>query len=78
MELLKHTRINNHVIKLEKDKQLPFRLIYSLKPVKLKTLKIYIETNLANGLICSSKFPAKAHILCNPKLNRNFCLYMDY
>lgn len=50
-KLLKYTRINNHIIELVKGKQLFFGPIYSLKLVELKTLKIYIETNLANGFI---------------------------
>ena len=48
-ELLKHTGINNHAIKLVDDQQLPYRPIYSLGPMELETLKAYIETNLANG-----------------------------
>ena len=51
MKLLKHTRINNHVLKLEKGKQLLFNLIYSLGPVELEILKTYIKINLANGFI---------------------------
>ena len=50
-ELLKHTGINDHSIELVNDKQSPYGLIYSVRPVKLKTMKIYIETNLANGFI---------------------------
>ena len=45
-KLPKHTRINNYAIDLVKSyKQPPYGLIYSLKPVELKTLKVYIETN---------------------------------
>lgn len=50
-ELLKYTGINNHPINLVDNKQLPYGLIYSLRLVELKTLKTYIETNLANGVI---------------------------
>ena len=50
-KLPKNTRINKYTIKLEENKQLLFSSIYSLKPVELKTLKTYIETNLANGFI---------------------------
>ena len=50
-KILKHIRINDYIIKLEKDKQSFFRLIYSLKSVELKTLKIYIGINLTNGFI---------------------------
>ena len=42
VELSKHTRINDYAIKLKKGKQLLFRLIYSLEPVELETLKINI------------------------------------
>lgn len=41
-KLLKYIRIKNYIIKLKKDKQLFFSLIYSLELVKLKTVKIYI------------------------------------
>ena len=51
VELLENTRINEHIIKLKENKQLLFGLIYSLGPIKLKTLKIYIKTNLINGFI---------------------------
>ena len=50
-KLLEYIRINNYTIKLEKNKQLLFSSIYSLQPIKLETLKIYIKTNLANGFI---------------------------
>ena len=50
-ELLENTRMNKHAIKLEEGKQPLFGPIYSLGPVKLETLKIYIKTNLANGFI---------------------------
>ena len=49
--LSKHTRINNHTLKLKADKELLFRSIYSLELVKLEILKIYIKTNLANSFI---------------------------
>lgn len=42
VELLKHIGINDYAIKLKKAKQPIFCLIYSLKLVKIKTLKIYI------------------------------------
>ena len=43
--------IHKQAIQLEDGKQPPYRPIYSLSLVELKTLKIYIETNLANGFI---------------------------
>ena len=45
------TQVNEHVIELEKGKQPSYRPIYSLGLVELKTLKTYIETNLANSFI---------------------------
>ena len=65
-------------MKLEKDKQPLFGSIYSLRLVELKSLKTYIKTNLANGVIWSSKFPAEASILFNINLNKSFRLYIDY
>ena len=43
--------INNHFIKLVNDKHLIYNLIYSLKLVELKHLKVYIKNNLANKFI---------------------------
>ena len=43
--------MNDHTIQLEKDKHLLFSLIYIQKLLKLKMLKTYIQTNLANGFI---------------------------
>ena len=77
-ELLENTGINKHAIELEEGKQLPFRPIYSLGLVELETLKTYIETNLTNGFIRFSKFPAKASILFDRKPDRNLRLYIDY
>ena len=49
--LPKCTEINEHAIELQKGKQPPYDPIYSLAPVEPETLKIYIETNLANSFI---------------------------
>ena len=62
-----NTRINEHAIKLVEDKQPLFGPIYSLEPVELKTLKTYIETNLANGFIWSFKSFTGALILFDRK-----------
>ena len=48
---LERNKVNEQAIKLDKDKQLLYRLMYSLGLVELKTLKTYIKTNLANGFI---------------------------
>ena len=49
--LPERTDNNKYAIKLVDDKQLLYRSIYSLGPIELKTLKTYIETNLATGFI---------------------------
>ena len=76
--LLDQTGVNEHVIKIENDKQLPYRLIYSLESVKLKTLKTYIKTNLANNFIRTSKLPVGAPILFIRKPNHSFYLCVNY
>ena len=73
-----NTRINEHTIKLEENKQPPFRPIYSLGPIELEILKIYIKINLANGFIRPSKSPARAPILFDRKLDKSFYLCVDY
>ena len=50
-KLPKYIEINDHVIELKKGKQPFFRRIYSLEPVKLEILKMYIEIKLANNFI---------------------------
>ena len=76
--LPEYTEINTHAIDLEEGKQLLYRSIYSLEPVKLKTLKIYIKTNLANGFIRLSKSPAGVSILFDKKFDGSFRLYVNY
>ena len=70
--------MNEYAIKLEENKQPLFGPIYSLDPVELKTLKSYIETNLANSFIRPSKSPAGASILFNRKPDGSLRLYMNY
>ena len=77
-ELPEHTGINNHPIDLIDDKQLLYSLIYSLGPVKLETLKTYIETNLANSFIRPSKSSAGISILFIRKKDGFFWLCIDY
>ena len=43
--------MNEQAIKLKEGKQPTFGSIYILGPIELETLKIYIETNLANSFI---------------------------
>ena len=70
--------MNNHAIKLKKDKQQPFKPIYSIDPVELGILKTYIEANLANSFIWSSKSPVGIPILFDQKPDRSFYLCMNY
>ena len=78
MQLPENTSINKHVIKLQDGKQPLYRPINSLKPVKLETLKTYIETHLKTGFVWPSKSPAGAPILFNKKPNSSLWLYVDY
>ena len=77
-ELLEHTGINNHAIELVDGKQPPYKPIYSLGPVELETLKAYIKTNLANGFMRPSKFPASALILFDQKSDILLRLCVNY
>ena len=76
--LPKQIGANEHVIKLEEGKQLPYGGMYSLEPVELEIFKTYIKTNLANGFIWTSKSLAGAPILFVCKPNDSFCLYVNY
>ena len=67
MELLKNTGINENAIKLKEGKQPPYKSIYSLGPVELKTLKTYIMTHFKIGFIQLYKSLASALILFNKK-----------
>ena len=78
IELLKYIRINNYAIKLIDDWQLPYNPIYSLRPVKLETLKTYIKNNLVNGFIRPSKFFIRVLILFNKKPNGRLRLCVNY
>lgn len=76
--LLEQTNFNKYAIKLENDKQLLYRQIYSLGPIELKILKAYIETNLTTGFICLYKSLAGISIMFDKKPNNSFCLYVNY
>ena len=67
MELLEYIKINDHIIKLKKNKQLSFRLTYSLELIKLEILKNYIKIKLANNFISLFKSFIKIFILINEK-----------
>ena len=72
------TGIIKHAIELENVKQPSYGSIYSLSPVELETLKMYIKTNLANGFIWPLKFPTDAPILFVCKPNGSLRLCVDY
>lgn len=78
IKLLEHTKINNYAINLIDDKLLLYRLIYSLKLVELKTLKIYIKNNLANGFIKPLKLSLIALILFIKKPDISLCSCVNY
>ena len=78
IKLPKHTRINNHAIKLVDDLQLPCSSIYTLTLVELKMLKTYIKNNLINDFIRPSKSLIRAPIFFDKKLDRSLRLYIDY
>ena len=71
-------KLNKHAINLEDGKQPPYGPIYSLSPVKLETLKIYIETYLKTGFIQPSKSSASAPILFDKKPDSSLHLCVDY
>lgn len=66
------------MIKLIKDKQPLYGLIYSLSLMKLETLKTYIATYLKTRFICPSKSSADVPIFFNKKPNGNIWLCVDY
>ena len=71
-------KLNEHAINLENGKQPPYKLIYSLGPMELETLKTYIETNLKTGFIQPSKFPADTPILFDKKSDGSVRLCVNY
>ena len=76
--LPEYTKINTHAIDLEEGKQLFYGPIYSLGPVEIKTLKTYIETNLANTFICPSRSLVDALILFDQNVYGSLQLCIDY
>lgn len=51
IKFFKNININEYIITLIEDKQLPYRLIYTLCLIKLETLKICIKTYLKTTFI---------------------------
>lgn len=78
MELLEYTEINDYTIKLIECKQLPYKPTYSLRLIKLDTLKIYIKTNLVNSFTKLFMSFVDTLILFDQNLDNNFCLYINY
>lgn len=70
--LLEQIKIKIHAINPKKHKQPLYRPLYSLRPVKLETVKTYIKTNLVNNFIHLAKFPISTSILFNPKSDKSF------
>ncbi len=77
-ELPEYTGINDYAIKLVNDWQALYGPIYSLGSVELKTLKAYMENNLASGFIRPSKPPVGTPILFDKKPDGSLRLCMDY
>ena len=76
--LAKQIGANKNAIKIEQGKELPYNSIYSLRPVEFKTLKTYIEINLANGFISILKLLVSAPILFVYKPNSSLYLCVNY
>ena len=77
-KLSKYTRINNHIIKLVDNQQPPYGSIYSLRPIKLKILKIYMKNNLTNRFIKLFKSLVGVFIFFDKKPNESLRLRGDY
>ena len=76
--LLEYTKFNGHAIDLEEGKQPLYRPIYSLGPVELETLKIYIKTHLKTGFIQPFKSPTSTPIMFDKKPDGSLRLCIDY
>jgi hypothetical protein len=68
----------DHEIPLEEGKEPPFLPIYHMSADDLRTLKEYIDVNLAKGFIRESSSKARAPILFVPKSNGKKRLCVDY
>ncbi len=68
----------NHAIELEPRETPPFCLFYNLSEYQPKTLREYINKNLANGFIQPFKSSAGALVLFTPKPEGNLRLCVDY
>jgi hypothetical protein len=77
-EALPPHRSIDHAIDLESGYKLPYGRIYNLSEVKLRILKAYIETNLANGFIQRSSSPVAEPILFVKQKDGRLQLSVDY
>lgn len=62
IKLFKYFVFNKQSIGLKPNKQLLYRSIYSLRLMKLKSLKTYIKIKLANNFIYFAKFLVETSI----------------
>jgi len=77
-ERLAPHRSIDHAIDLEPGFKLPYGRIYNLSEFELRTLKAYIETNLANGFIQLSSSSAPALIVFAERTDGGLRLWADY
>jgi hypothetical protein len=68
----------DHEIRLELGKQPTFGPIYALSEKELKTLREYLDENLARGFIRKSESPAGYPILFTPKKDGSLRLCVNY
>jgi hypothetical protein len=77
-ETLPPYRSTDHAIDLEPGYNLPFGQIYNLTEFELRTLKAYIEANLANRFIQRSLSLAVAPILFPKLMDEGLRICVDY
>ncbi len=68
----------DHAIELEPKKTPRFGPLYNLSEYQLKTVREYIDKNLANRYIPSSKSSVGAPVLFTPKPDGTLQLFVDY
>lgn len=71
-EFPKYTKTKNHTFELINVQQPPYRPIYNLRSIELKTLKTYIEIHLANEFIRLFYSPGGTHIFFDQKSDNFF------
>ena len=71
-------RDEHHAIELDTGKTPPFSPLYNLSEYQLKTLRDYMDKNLANRFIRPSKSSAGAYVLFTPKPDGTLRLCVDY